>query len=62
MNLQSEYRLYRRHERGRVINQMDHLMDALRYGVMSFDAIGRVRPADPVFSRHVGAADPIVGY
>lgn len=28
-----EYRIYRRDEKGRVVKQNDHLMDALRYGV-----------------------------
>ena len=30
-----EFRLYRRDERGRVVKENDHLMDCLRYGVMS---------------------------
>lgn len=34
-NTFSEYRLYRRDEKGQVVKKMDHLMDALRYMVMS---------------------------
>ena len=39
-----ELRIYRRDERGRVVKQNDHLMDALRYGVMSGLAVARCRP------------------
>ncbi len=31
----AEYRLYRRDEKGKVVKENDHLMDALRYGVRS---------------------------
>lgn len=34
-NTISEYRLYRRDEKGQVVKKNDHLMDALRYMVMS---------------------------
>ena len=34
-NFLSEFRLYRRDEDGRVVKQRDHLMDAMRYLVMS---------------------------
>jgi hypothetical protein len=34
----AEMRLYRRDEKGRVVKESDHLMDALRYGVMTRDA------------------------
>lgn len=34
-NFISEFRLYRRDEDGRVVKQRDHLMDAMRYLVMS---------------------------
>lgn len=34
-NLQDEYKLYRRDEKGRVVKEKDHIMDALRYLVMS---------------------------
>lgn len=34
-NFKSEYRLYRRDEKGRIVKENDHLMDALRYYVMS---------------------------
>jgi hypothetical protein len=34
-NWLSEYRLYRRDEKGRVVKERDHLMDCTRYGIMS---------------------------
>ena len=34
-NLLAEYRLYRRDEKGRIVKEFDHALDALRYGVMS---------------------------
>lgn len=34
-NYLAEYRLYRRDEKGKVVKEMDHLMDAKRYGVVS---------------------------
>jgi len=33
----SEYRIYRRDEKGRIVKQNDHLMDALRYLVMGIE-------------------------
>lgn len=43
-NTLSEYRLYRRDEKGQVVKKNDHLMDALRYNVMSGIARGIVEP------------------
>lgn len=34
-NAKAEFRLYRRDEKGRIVKESDHLMDALRYLVMS---------------------------
>lgn len=34
-NYMSEFRLYRRDEKGKVVKTSDHLMDAKRYGIMS---------------------------
>ena len=39
-----EYRVYRRDEKGHVVKLNDHLMDALRYAVMSGRDIARVSP------------------
>lgn len=62
-NLQAEYRLYRRDEKGNVVKQFDHLMDCLRYIILS----GRERAAVKPVARDanmVGSAsggDPAVG-
>jgi hypothetical protein len=38
-NLKAEYRLYRRDEHGKIIKKFDHLMDALRYLILSGGAV-----------------------
>lgn len=43
-NFLSEYRLYRRDERGQVVKKNDHLMDALRYLVMSGIERAEIQP------------------
>lgn len=47
-NLQNEYLLYRRDEKGNIVKEHDHLMDALRYAVM---AIPQARPVSPTIMR-----------
>ena len=42
----NEYRTYRRDDKGRVIKNDDHLMDATRYLVMSGLARARAKPYD----------------
>ncbi|MCE5247974.1 terminase large subunit, partial [bacterium] len=42
-----EYRLYRRDEKGRIVKQNDHVMDATRYGVHSGLARAKVQPVPP---------------
>lgn len=44
-NTVAEYRLYRRDEKGRIVKEFDHLMDCLRYGVVSIRSRAAVRPA-----------------
>ena len=43
-NTMAEYRLYRRNERGEIIKANDHLMDAMRYNVMSGLSRAKVEP------------------
>ncbi len=43
-NLRSEYRIYRRDEKGRIVKENDHLMDALRYMIMSGLDIAKIKP------------------
>lgn len=38
-----EYRIYRRDEKGNVVKENDHLMDAMRYGIISGLAIAKPR-------------------
>ena len=45
-NWLGEYRIYRRDEKGRVVKQHDHLMDATRYLVTTGLARARVAPID----------------
>jgi len=60
-NFQAEYRLYRRDEKGRVVKEFDHLMDALRYLVACYRSIAIPVPARKTSSSgRVG--DPTVGY
>jgi hypothetical protein len=44
-NTIAEYRIYQRDENGKVKKENDHAMDALRYLCMTWDVIGRVKPA-----------------
>lgn len=43
-NLQNEYLIYKRDEKGNIVKEHDHLMDALRYAVM---ALNIARPVTP---------------
>lgn len=64
-NTLAEYRIYRRDDKGAVVKQNDHLMDALRYMVMTMNQIMRPMPVDrPMFQEQEVAdvLDPYVGY
>ena len=43
-NWLSEFRLYRRDEKGRIVKENDHLMDATRYLVMSGIDLAKTKP------------------
>lgn len=43
-NFLGEYRIYRRDEKGKVVKERDHLMDALRYLMMMLKQIMKVQP------------------
>jgi len=45
VNLLKEYKLYRRDENGKIVKENDHLMDALRYYVVSGIEVSRMPPA-----------------
>lgn len=46
LNTLSEFRVYRRDEKGKIVKDNDHLMDALRYLCMSILQIMELPPAD----------------
>lgn len=62
-NFFMEYRLYRRDEKGKVIKEHDHLMDSLRYLVMTGldSAITKPRSLKQLRSQNV-EANPYTGY
>lgn len=45
MNFLKEYRLYRRDENGKIMKENDHLMDAMRYYIVSGIEVSRQPPA-----------------
>lgn len=57
---QNEYRLYRR-EDGKVVKEHDHLMDAMRYLIVSGKAVARVEPVKRIGSGATRIGDPAVG-
>lgn len=59
-NTLGEIRLYRRDEKGRIVKENDHLMDALRYAVMKLP-IAITRPVQQATSSYA-PADPTAGY
>lgn len=70
-NTEQEYMLYRRAkkttettEKSQVVKKKDHLMDCLRYGVVGFDLVAIVRPAqmDEQLSGGFRAVDKRAGY
>lgn len=62
MHTQAEYRLYRRDEHGKVVKKNDHLMDALRYLIMTWHLIGSVKPADMHVHETTLISDTRAGY
>jgi len=59
-NTLSEIRLYRRDEKGRIVKENDHLMDALRYGVMKI-SLAVTRPAQQSINNYL-PGDSTAGY
>jgi Terminase RNaseH-like domain len=47
-NFMTEIRMYRRDEKGKIIKSNDHLMDALRYGIMGLDHLDTEQTQTPV--------------
>jgi hypothetical protein len=62
-NLQAEYRMYRRNERGAIIKDYDHLMDCLRYLTVSGIPIMRTQaPERATSAARTSPADATAGY
>lgn len=61
-HFREEYRMYRRDEKGKIVKKDDHLMDCLRYMIMSGLDIARVRPSPKVRVKRHEAGDSAVGY
>lgn len=60
-NFETEYRIYRRDEKGRIVKEKDHLMDCLRYLVMSGRKIAGVQRAEGA-PQQVTTYDQRTGY
>lgn len=61
-NFWSEYFKYRRDEKGKVVKENDHLMDALRYLVMGYQKFFIVQPVAERIIPGLTAADTTAGY
>lgn len=62
-NFQDEYRFYRRDDKGKVVKKNDHLMDCLRYLVLSRYAFFKIREPDPSELGSSGdTGDSLVGF
>lgn len=61
-NTKAEYRMYRRDERGRVVKEFDHLMDAMRYLVMTWDQIAAVQAPERSRATVNAISDMYAGY
>lgn len=53
-NWRNEYRIYRRDEKGAVVKENDHLMDATRYLILSGLDISKAKPQE--------TTQPVIGY
>ncbi len=57
----TEFRQYHRNDKGAIVKEHDHLMDATRYFIMSGLKRAIIKPVERASFR-VGPADPMVGY
>lgn len=62
LNYFEEYNEYRRDENGKVVKEFDHLMDAKRYLIMTWDQIASVKPVDRPIAPGVFISDTKAGY
>lgn len=61
-NFWAEFRLYRRDDKGKIVKQNDHLMDALRYLVMSGLQVACTPPTDFGYERREAGRNKTTGY
>lgn len=61
-NLLEEYRWYRRDEKGRIVKERDHAIDALRYIVMSGLRVATVEPVKRAAVQTRTTGDVMIGY
>jgi hypothetical protein len=61
-NWQSEYRLYRRDEKGKIVKKHDHLMDDTRYLVKAMPTVAIVQPIKRTPGTVVSIGDRTAGY
>lgn len=62
MNWQAEYRLYRRDEKGKIVQEFDHLMDSMRYIILSGQAVMKPVPVKRDRAQTGSAIDRKTGY
>ena len=62
MNWQAEYRLYRRGEKGNIIEEFDHLMACMRYLILSGRGVAIAQPVNKEATAAQAAVDPAAGY
>lgn len=61
-NFEQEYRGYHRDEKGKIVKKFDHLMDAARYLIMTWDKIASVHVPRNINSTAPAIADQSAGY
>lgn len=61
-SFKAEYRLYRRDEHGKIVKKFDHLMDAFRYLVMTWEQIAAVQAPERSTGMTSSISDSTAGY
>lgn len=61
-NFFAEYRMYRRDTDGKVVKEFDHLMDCLRYLIMTWGEVAAVQVPDRPRTAGATASDATAGY
>jgi len=61
-NFKAEYRMYRRDENGKIVKEFDHLVDACRYLINTWEKVAKVQAPSRISMAPTSAADPVAGY